>query len=441
MPHIYVNPWEWHDKGFEFAWRSPGGNAVGSTDLRSRPQQALAGGVPQGYGLFNYPSPQAGAALDLGDDMDGPTTPAQREELERLLGLSRNAIRSSSLRDVLREVLIAHGDPTGLTAAKPFRGILGREFKLSLGGFGYFVREPFSKTHPAYAQTRAVFQADYTRQREALDFVPIDQLERRLNAQRRWTRRTMSKLGLTDSDDLLPDPYKGDGSLPEATEYKDFFGRANGNLDGSTAGDGPDSSTWDEWIGTGYTVANNEARVAGNVGEDSARLDDDVSDDDQEASATIAGFILVSGGVFPGIITAQSGASANLDCYRWRGEKTTTGPDDNHNLSKKVEGATTDFADPADDLIAGEVLRLTWDGSTVECFIDAVLKATQSDSVHSGNRRGGFYVFHNGSTSNVSRWDAFEHKDADAGITASEMLAAMQQPITSMGEVQQAVPI
>lgn len=221
--NIYLGHWEWTTHRTENAWAAPGGNALGVFDLRSIPQQSVAGGTPQGYGLFVYDSPQTQSLLleSLGDAPDVLLRPREANAMNALLGVS---LARDTLSRMLRQALLdpAITDASGLTRWKPLRFTVGRRCQFSIGGFGWLWDETVDDSHPAIATSAAVFRADYKRQRDFAETRGSVERDRIINALQRYTGSTMQKLyrRMDDAtaDAILPPEYRLDGwRVPQTT--------------------------------------------------------------------------------------------------------------------------------------------------------------------------------------------------------------------------------
>lgn len=222
-PHIYIGQWEWHTDAEDGSyWRAPGGDAIGLLEYRSLPQSGIAGGIPQGFGLFVYDGLRAypELELDLGNDIEARTTLVQRSGIEGVLNLSEPLVLTSVL-EIVNELSYVHADPTGQIGWKPLRTGRRTGINLHLGGWGKITDGKFSESHPAYQQTLDVFQADY--RRNFADGMSQEVL-------RKWTGAEQIKLyGRQDSslDDIIPPEYRSVGSERPATIITDGFPNLN----------------------------------------------------------------------------------------------------------------------------------------------------------------------------------------------------------------------
>lgn len=266
-------------------WDAPGGNAVGGyLDLRTIPQSSLIGGAPQGFGLFSYDTPQVIAgAIDLGSDIQGSVSLANRQGLEQALSLAPGAIKSTQLDGIIAELFTNHADPTGLTQFKPIRGSIRIGTQIHFGDFGKILDEPLSST--VRDNAIAVFQADY--RRSVVDGLPDVAL-------RKWTGATMLSLWGRMSDDnagaLLPPEFIGKGYERPTTTVGDTFVEASDTALESHTATGPNSGfSWVKVVaaaskGTIDAASNQLFRASAGGGSTTAwRADSALSSSDNSA--------------------------------------------------------------------------------------------------------------------------------------------------------------
>lgn len=221
--HYYIAPWEWitdTQEGISY-WQAPGGDAVGSLDIRSRPQMGKAGGTPQGYGIFAYKKKKSiPGSIYLGKYLNRSFTSSEKASLSKLL---KKEIDSNTPKNLIWDLFTKHSDPTGETGPKPLRGMLRNQVRLVMGG-QLIKSEPFNNEHRD--RTIAVFQADY--RKNVKKGIPLDVL-------RKWTGDTMRKMYGRMGNDLiasiLPKEYRKNGWKIPATRILDDFNRSDESLD------------------------------------------------------------------------------------------------------------------------------------------------------------------------------------------------------------------
>ena len=271
---FYLARWEWNDKDLtDVGWQSPGGDAIGSLDLRTYSQMVSTGGQG-GYGIFVYKDTKAiPGSLSLGSVLSRVLEPNEISTIETFLG--RRGIASVTVRDFMWDMVTIYSDPTGVTASKPVIGKLNGFVELNLGISGIVKSEPFDDTHRQ--RTVDVFKADYRRNK--IDGVSLKDL-------RQWTARMMQDLyGIVDdetSEKLLPEEYKGDKwERPETVLLDDFNRADNATLTPSAEG-------W-SWTGVddNFTILTNEIIPNDNAGASVARAENALSSADQSVKLNV----------------------------------------------------------------------------------------------------------------------------------------------------------
>ena len=143
--YYYLAPWEWVTEGGLSFWQAPQADKLlGSVDLRPLPAHGRSGGVPEGYGFFSYNQQVViPDSIYLGDSLDATVSPLVKAQIRRDLNIT-GPIQSSTVRDILWDILTIHSDPTGQTGPKPLRGSLRSPVKLYLGSDGVIKQESFN---------------------------------------------------------------------------------------------------------------------------------------------------------------------------------------------------------------------------------------------------------------------------------------------------------
>lgn len=243
--YYYLSPWEWYEEldtkgnptGFDY-WRCPAGDCTGTLDLRSIPEMSIAGGVPQGYGIFTYDAVSPRAAKDgvlLANRGTAIPTVAVRMQIEARLKLNSGVV-GDTIDDIIWDLYVNHADPTGASAWKPLRCSQKSGAKLHLAG-RLIHEEACTIDSPTFANTVAVFQADY-----AVLRVTVSETQRQ-----KVVGAEMQSLWGRMGDDLLEPllgPYASDGWAKPSTLIHDDFNRSDRALDGDTATFGGASQGW-----------------------------------------------------------------------------------------------------------------------------------------------------------------------------------------------------
>ena len=252
MPNIYLAQWEWFGDPDDFIyWRSPGGDCLGSLDLRSIPQLAKAGGTPEGWGLFVYDSPRSIIdSIYLGELLDQPLKNSEKNTIKSMFNLPERPT-STTVRDLPWDLLTKYSDPTGLTAAKPLMPTASLDLELHLGGFSLIRTEKFNiNTHPHRDKVISLIQDDYRRARAEDIEVGQDHYKRVLDALEEKYKVSYSV--------FIPPDLPDEGKLPHSTTLTDtFVETSDTNLPSHTATGPSGGFSWTRILGNtdaDYTV-------------------------------------------------------------------------------------------------------------------------------------------------------------------------------------------
>ena len=180
--------------------------------------------------------------------------------------------------------------------------------------------------------------------------------------------------------------------------------------------------TWTEFLGTSWQLASNVARLSGNVGENLARADSDLATDDHYVQVTLAAQTYVDSNLEIAPI-ARKNSTATKTFYMFETRRVDVPATNVHQLYKAVSATYTQLgSDVPDDVVVGEVVRISCDGSSIEGLLDGVSKIIVTDTAITGNLRGGIFGFNNGDTNviDVDNWSA-----ADIGALAATPLRTL----------------
>lgn len=131
----YIGQFEWKADcpGVGECWEAPHREiAVGQIDLRSIPEQAALGGVPEGHAVFAYSElVDDPNLLYFGDDKNAVISQKAIDDLKAKLGVA--VIEATTPKEIVYELLTDHADPTGENGVKPVMPDKNLNIKVELG--------------------------------------------------------------------------------------------------------------------------------------------------------------------------------------------------------------------------------------------------------------------------------------------------------------------
>lgn len=375
MTEVYLAQWQWDTSNpLTPFWSPPAPGAIGCLDLRSIPEMARVGGVPQGWGIFTYPAPVViPGALALGDNLNTPLSPVARATIRIRLGLLRPLV-TDSLTDVLWEVLTTQSDPTGLLHGKPLMPDLQGTLELRLGGFSVIKSKPFSFAEPEGQGVLTVLQEDYRRIRqERLGTSFADTHKHLLGA-------LVQRFGLPRQQ-FIPDDLPDEGMLEPHTIITDSFNRANNLVLGSSS----EGWSWTEQTGTWEVFSNKAAGSSGSL--NTARAEQDLNTADQYSQG---------GCTDPGGTPQLLGPCVRfhaVDTTFYLGAHRNSATDPTYRLLKAVNAVYTALGSVADTAPGtGEITdKMSSNGSTQEFTSGGTVRITLTDTSITGNLRTGMF--------------------------------------------------
>ena len=388
----YLGQWVWNDTNSnDLYWEAPmSSKLTGVIDLRSIPQQAVAGGTPQGYAIFSYSEPviHTNLIFNFGDKVDSTISASRRNQLKISLGLSDN-ITSTNFKDLLWELLTTKADPTGQLRWKPLMPDEKRQIKLFLGAktpIKEITLTPFvSKEWDIVLQT---IQEDYRRLIRTEEPVYIA----------KWLDKLEEDFG-TPYHTFIPKDEIQIASLPHQTTITDDFNCAD-SVDPTC------DLSWTEVEGT-VSILTNQIVDALQGTSFTIRAESALSSVNQYSQYI---FISESGTgthlLIPIVRVTSSGATP--DFYGFRRQLAAS---DIHRLEKRVANTTTVIAGPTTEASGlPETLKTQINGSTLKGYIGGVEKQSVTDTAITGNLYTGFRGF-NTAGANQGTLDDFEAGD------------------------------
>lgn len=355
--YVALGRWRWTDFEGGKCWSPPAG-AVAALDLRSLPQQDIAGGTG-GFGLFGFDTdPGAGV---LGEDPEGVVGPTRRQALADALGVE---ISSARLGNIVAELLTARADPTGQAFARP---IMPDRDGLTLR-FGTIARrEAFDLKHPHAAKVLGVLREDYRA------------IRARGGPHRKFLGALLRKYRTSDYRQFQPADLPDEEPIEPTTTITESFNTA----DSATLG--PDLS-WTEVSGV-YEVLSNQCRGTsdGSVVR-SARAESDLSSADHYSQIDAIANSGANTGLFICCFRFESAANTY---YRY----ITRMSDGLNQLQKVVTGTPTNLVTGTTSALSlPDTLRGDVSGSTLTGYRNGASTATVSDTAITGHLRCGLGI-------------------------------------------------
>ena len=389
-------PWTWYTNNPTNHWGLPA-SSVGGVDLRSLPNQAIAGGLPQGFAFAaSMQAVAGGTEIAASPHMsECVATAGMRSAWQSATGFTPGG---ATLTDMLWDQLTTGSDPTGQSGPKPLMPETGGEIKLYVGGHSLVKSERFRwGIHPHTNRVRDVLRADFAEMWERTN--GDDHCRRCLDA-------TCEKYRIKDWKEFVPARLHAHvpGRLPHQTTITESFNQA----DSTTLG--PDL-TWTEVAGSWDTISN-QVRIAAASGlvDDHARADSDLSSTDHYAQLQV---VDLGGAAEINVLGASARfASAANTAYSAFARRDT----DKIRLYKTVAGVETLISEVAITISLPELYKVECNGSTIKAYQAGVERLSASDSAITTGTRGGINgYYNNGATKPLG--DLFEAADLAAAAT------------------------
>lgn len=365
-PYWYVGPWEWRTENGESFWAPPSG-CIGSIDLRSIPAQSVAGGAPQGMGLFmtngvllgsNYTLLGTGHHRDLKTDQRIRDAFPKRDR--------RRQPQGDDLLGIIYDALGDGSDPTGDDGPKPLMPSTRGNISICIGGITHSQWMKRGQRH--WGKCLDVIRRDFAR---TFDDAQKGRLKDREH-HRRVLDALCDKYRVDEWEEFIPQKLQKEipGRLKHETTYTDNFNRADGAL----------GANWTVVSGTA-AVLSNQCRIT--ASDTICRYASDLSSDDMYSQHVIAAYS--DNRYVPGPLTRMS-AAASTTYYLGR-QRTDV---DTVDLYKRITGTFTLIASTT---AAPPSLPFTHqcsvDGSSLSVDVNAVEKLSSSDTAITGALRAG----------------------------------------------------
>lgn len=171
--------------------------------------------------------------------------------------------------------------------------------------------------------------------------------------------------------------------------------------------------TWTEFFGTEWEIASNQARVTGLTGtvQKEARADSALAGESHWAQATLVSMTADNSG------TTRCGPMARKDNSSTRTFYTFAGSMSNSlyvdfETRKRIGGTLTTIATDTTDPVAGDVLQIYVDGSSISGYVNGVLRVgPTTDTSITGNTYTGIAYSSNNTTTQSCVLDNFSAQD------------------------------
>lgn len=390
--NYYLAPWEW-----VIDWRPPlADQFVACLDFRSLPQSALAGGAPQGFGFFAYPSAVAiSNSIDLGDGLDLNISNAKKNALKSNLGLSSN-ISAANLIDILWELFTIHADPTGQIRWKPLMPKKDNTLELILNGHSIVKsKKLIPEISPEWNQILAVYQNDYRKIREQ----GLQNLHDK-NLHRKFLQTLVEQFRL-EPNKFIPSDLPIEMPLAHETIITENFNKADSTILGPNL-------TWTEIEGD-MDVFSNICRYASalTTGYIEARADSDLSSPDHYSKCKLINAI--NGVTSSQGIIARKDASATLTYYQGLFSDRTG--QDTQETFKVVASTRTLLTNTNGSVAANDIIELRINGSTYYLLKNGTQIHSGTDTAITGNLRCGLVMYSNAAGNTRPQVDDFEAGD------------------------------
>ena len=395
MPFVYIGQYVWDTTIPNLpSWSPPLKNqCIGSIDLRSLPSQSIAGGSPQGFGVFVYPSTVSDPNLRfIGDSLTSSLSKPIKNLIETRLGFAQNSITKSLLNDVLFELFTSLADVSGSTRWKPLIPTIQGDLELHLGGFSIIKSEKFNVVeHPFVFD---VVKNDWLN----LITTPIQK--------RKVLGAIMKKYKISNEElfNIWKIPFVE--ALEPTTLISDNFNRAD-NADMSVGA----PFSWTDVDGDWQILTNQAELVTAGGTARSARAESDLSTSDHSAYVDVTDL---------GTPTTDAAMVGGASC-RFAGAEETLYTGHLYQFPAGSDSARTQKIEAGTGTTIGVETNITWattdnvkieaNGSTITRYYNGASQDVVTDTSITGNTRTGLNGFRNATEDGKIRLDNFEATD------------------------------
>jgi hypothetical protein len=159
--------------------------------------------------------------------------------------------------------------------------------------------------------------------------------------------------------------------------------------------------TWTEFTGTDWAIASNQASVSGLTGvqQKEARADSTLDSDDHWAQATVGTFTSDNSGTVRCGPLARKANNGTRTFYSYVASQVNNAFTDTE-TRKRVAGSLTTLVTDTTDPVAGDVIRVYVDGSSVSGYVNGALRVgpTTDTDITSNTYTGIVYAANNNTT-------------------------------------------
>lgn len=404
--HYYLAELEYYtDPDDGDSWAPPlRADALSFVDLRGTPSQAATSG--SGFGVVAYSTAKSDSRLTLlGTALDETVSEATKRLVESALGAP--TIESTSVLDMLWDLLGVYSDPDGLVRAKPILPTSRSVRELHLQNHSIVRSERFRSTGNYWPAVQRVVQEDYRRMRQDV----LDGLATR-NLHRKWLELQRRKYRV-DARQLVPANLPFEPPLPPSTTLTESFNTG----DSDTLG--PDQ-TWTEVVNDFDIVSNQCSYRTDDGSHGRARAEADLSGDDHTCQVDVV--TLTELGTTAAAVAGPATRYSNSadTCYTHQINNRGSNSDQCQ-TAKIVAGTRTLLGTPPTITISiPDTVKGECNGSTIKSFVNGTEEESITDTAISGNTRCGLAArLHAQHAPGDAEFDTWQAQDLAAGGTTN----------------------
>jgi len=389
---FYIGKFRWNDDDpNDPYWHAPAPDKlVGLIDLRPIADQAELGGVPRGYGVFEYSEPvQRPSFIKIGTDPDGVVAIPKLNEIETLFG-TNNIPSGTTVSELIDKLLSTHNTDKLCPVNMPDRTLHTR---VRLGGREIKKHKVVPLTGPRWPRILNRIHNKYLRytQRPDPDF------------KRRMLTVWMEKYNVQDHTIFIPEGEPIVTPLPHNTTITESFNTA----DSDTLG--PDLS-WTEISGD-IDISSNAFVTGSDAVAGNAMANSDLSTSDNYAKIDVTDLSRVTNYALVGIRCRHVSSAASSSDVMAYGMRIYDSGNDYHRIEKIVSGSSTAISGPTLFTFSNpDEIKIEADGSTIKGYLNGAEVHSVTDTAIASGTRGGLVTYTGHSNDSISG-DNFEAGD------------------------------